>query len=130
MKKKLIQLSKFGLVGVIATLIDFMVLIIATDILNIYYLFSAALGFTISTLFNYWASMNHVFDTKFAANERHKELATFIVLSVLGLAINQVLMWLFVEEFHIYYLFAKVLATTVVMIWNFISRKLLLEKRN
>lgn len=129
MKKLLIQLSKFGLIGIIATIIDFIVLFIATELFKTYYLFSAALGFIISTLFNYSASMNHVFETKFTHNDRHKELSIFIILSVLGLVINQLLMWLFVEDFNIYYIHAKFIATGFVMLWNFISRKLFLEKR-
>lgn len=129
MKKLLIQLTKFGLVGVIATIIDFALLYIATDWLHIHYLISAALSFTVSTLFNYWASMTHVFETKFGPDERHKELVIFISLSIIGLGLNQVLMWLFVEQLMLYYMIAKILATFFVMAWNFISRKIFIEKR-
>lgn len=128
MKKLLIQLTKFGLVGVIATIIDFALLYIATDWLHIHYLISAALSFTVSTLFNYWASMTHVFETRFGPDERHKELIIFISLSIIGLILNQVFLWLFVEQLAFYYMVAKILATGFVMTWNFISRKIFIEK--
>ena len=52
----------------------------------------------------------------------------FVALSVVGLILNQVMMWFFVDITNIYYIFAKVLATIIVMIWNFVSRKIWLEK--
>lgn len=53
----------------------------------------------------------------------------FIVLSVIGLGINQLFMWLFVDMMHIYYMLSKIIATVIVMVYNFITRKIFLEKK-
>lgn len=127
MNKLFAQLMKFGIVGVVATVIDFGVLTILTEFFGVYYLTSAAIGFVVSTLFNYFASMRYVFNSRFGADERHKELLVFVVLSVIGLGLNQLFMWLFVEVAGMFYVFAKVFATTLVMGWNFISRKIWIE---
>ncbi|MER2147418.1 MAG: GtrA family protein [Aerococcus urinaeequi] len=50
------------------------------------------------------------------------------MLSLIGLGLNQVFMWFFVEITVLHYIIAKVLATILVMAWNFISRKIWLEK--
>lgn len=121
------QLMKFGIVGVVATVIDFAVLTILTEFFGVHYLTSAAIGFIVSTLFNYFASMRYVFKSRFGANEKHKELMIFVVLSVVGLVLNQIFMWLFVEIVGIFYIFSKVFATTLVMGWNFVSRKIWIE---
>ena len=57
-----------------------------------------------------------------------QEFIVFIVLSVIGLGINQLFMWLFVDMMHIYYMLSKIIATVIVMIYNFITRKIFLEK--
>lgn len=123
----LTQLFKFGLVGVVATLLDFLFLFLLTDVFGMYYLFSAAVSFVLSTLFNYVASMRFVFNSKFTKDEKTKELLLFTTLSVIGLLLNQFLMWLFVEKIALYYMLAKIVATFFVMAWNFISRKIWLE---
>lgn len=127
MSKLLGQLMKFGVVGIVATVIDFVVLTILTETFGVYYLTSAAIGFIVATLFNYVASMRYVFNSRFGPHEKRKELIIFILLSVVGLGLNQFFMWLFVEFFSIFYIFSKVLATVLVMAWNFVSRKIFIE---
>lgn len=127
MNNLLMQLFRFGLVGVVATVLDFLFLFLLTEIFGMYYLFSAAVSFVLSTLFNYVASMRFVFNSKFTKDEKTKELLLFTILSVIGLLLNQFLMWLFVEKIALYYMLAKIVATFFVMAWNFISRKIWLE---
>ena len=61
---------------------------------------------------------------------RLQELTVFIGLSVIGLGLNQLLMWLFVDKLHIYYMLSKIIATAIVMVYNFITRKLFIERKN
>ena len=51
----------------------------------------------------------------------------FIVFSVLGLLLNNLIMWITVDFLSIYYLLAKILATIIVMVFNFVTRKIFLE---
>ena len=127
MKILFTQLLKFGVVGVMATIIDFFFLFLFTDVFGMYYLLSAAISFVLSTLFNYVASMRFVFNSKFSKDEKSKELILFVILSVSGLVLNQVLLWFFVEKIALYYMAAKIVATFFLMTWNFISRKVWLE---
>ena len=41
--------------------------------------------------------------------------------------LNQMIMWIAVDFFHIFYAVAKIFATLMVTIYNFISRKMFLE---
>lgn len=127
MTNLLTQLFKFGIVGIVATVLDFLFLFLLTDVLEMYYLSSAAISFLLSTLFNYVASMRFVFNSKYGEEEKRKELLLFVALSIIGLLFNQFLMWLFVEQIALYYMTAKIVATFFVMAWNFISRKIWLE---
>ena len=126
MKKLIAQFMKFGVVGVIAFFIDYGLLAFCTEILHINYLVSATIGFTVSVVFNYLASMRYVFTHK-EGMSRRREFIIFVVLSVIGLIINNACLWTGVELLGWHYLVVKIGATAIVMVWNFVTRKIFLD---
>ena len=129
MKKLFSQLIKFGLVGGIAFLIDYGIMVFLTEVFKIPSLISAAISFTVSVIFDYIASVKWVFGVDKEKNSKTKELVVFILLSIVGLGINELIMWIMDKEFGIYYMISKIVATAVVMCYNFITRKLFLEEK-
>ena len=125
-KKLIEQFMKFGVVGVIAFVIDYGLLAFCTEVLGINYLISATIGFTVSVIFNYVASMRFVFTHK-EDMSRQREFIIFVVLSVIGLIINNACMWAGVELLGWHYLIVKIGATAIVMVWNFVTRKIFLD---
>jgi len=125
-KKLIKQLFRFGIVGGIAFLIDYSILFICTEYLGIYYLISSFISFTVSTVFNYIASVRWVFDVDQKKSQR-RNFVLFIVFSVIGLGINQCIMWFGVEKLDLYYMLVKIGATAIVMVFNFVTRKMFLE---
>ena len=129
MKNLIAQFMKFGVVGVIAFFIDYGLLAFCTEILHINYLVSATIGFTVSVVFNYLASMRYVFTHK-EDMSRRREFIIFVILSIIGLIINNVCMWAGVELLGWHYLIVKIGATAIVMVWNFVTRKIFLDAGN
>lgn len=127
MKKLLIQVFRFGLVGGLCFVIDYGLLALLTELAGINYLVSSAVAFSVSVTVNYLLSMHFVFESKENV-DRFREVVLFVALSVVGLGLNQLLMWLGTEIIGVYYLLTKLAATAIVMVYNFITRKLLLEK--
>lgn len=130
MKKLFIQIIKFGLVGGIAFLIDYSLLVLFTEIFHVHYFLSSILSFSVSVIFNYIASVLWVFEVDNEKKNGKTTLIVFILLSLIGLGINQVVMWFGVEQLNISYLIIKFAATFIVMIYNFITRKLILERKS
>lgn len=126
MKKLIAQFMKFGIVGVIAFVIDYSVMIFLTEVFGVPYLISTTISFVVSVIFNYFASMRFVFKRKDDMSRR-REFIIFIVLSVCGLGINDLLMWLMVDSLYIDYRLSKIVVTVVVAVWNFVTRKIFLE---
>ena len=122
----LIQIFKFVLVGVIATIIDFWFLYLFRDICNFSLMISNTLSFSISVIYNYIASKKFVFEVD-KNKDSKKTFSIFVIFSIIGLGINNVLVYIFTNTFKIYYLISKVIATIVVMIFNFITRKKFME---
>ncbi len=127
MKKLIAQFMKFGVVGVIAFIIDFGVMVFLTEVFGVPYLISTTIAFTVSVIFNYVASMRYVFVRKDNMS-RHREFIIFVALSVIGLILNDVFMWLLVDTLFIDYRISKIITTVLVAIWNFVSRKIFLEE--
>lgn len=126
MKKLIKQILKFGIVGGTAFIIDYALLYICTEYLGIYYFISSIISFSVSTIFNYIASIYWVFDVN-KEKSQSRNFILFVGLSIVGLGINQLIMWFGVEQLHVYYMIVKIGATAIVMVFNFITRKLFLE---
>ncbi len=127
MKKLIIQLIKFGVVGVIATLIDLAVLMVLKEFMHIDVLVASAIAFSVSVIANYILSMLFVF--KGSENSKVKEFIVFVALSIGGLLINQFIMWIGTEMLTVYYIWVKIFACVFVPIYNFVTRKIFLEKK-
>ena len=128
LKKLIAQLMKFGIVGVIAFIIDYGLMVLLTEVFGVEYLVSATISFTVSVIFNYLASMRYVFRHK-EGMSRRREFIIFVVLSTIGLGLNDLLMWLFTGLLGISYLISKIIATAFVTVYNFVTRKIFLEDR-
>ena len=128
MKKLISQFMKFGIVGVIAFVIDYGFMVLLTEVFGVPYLISTTVSFIISVIFNYFASMRFVFTRKDDMSRR-REFIIFVVLSVIGLVINDVFMWLMVDFLFIDYRISKIVVTFIVAVWNFVTRKIFLEAK-
>ena len=128
MRKLIEQMIKFGFVGFLCFFIDYGIMVLLTEVAGIVYLVSSACSFTVSVIVNYILRVTFVFETD-KEKSRIKEFIVFVFLSIIGLGINQLCMWFGVELLHISYLIVKIGATAVVMVYNFISRKLIIEKK-
>ena len=127
MKKLINQILKFGVVGGIAFVIDYGILFLLAKVIGLNELISAAISFIISLTFNYFLSTKWVFEAK---KQTPKEVIIFVLLSVVGLGINEVLIYLGTKKLGIDVMIVKLFATAIVMVYNFITRKLILEKQN
>ena len=126
MKKIIIQLIKFGIVGVIAAVIDFGVLMLLKELMHIDVLAASAVAFSVSVIANYILSMLFVFESR--GNSKVKEFLVFVVLSIGGLLLNQFIMWIGTEIMTAYYLWVKVFALVFVPIYNYYKKNIFGEK--
>lgn len=125
------QILRFGVVGGSAFVVDFGLLVILTEIAHLNYLVSATCSFIVSVIFNYILSIYWVFDRCQQRHGIHKvlQIVLFISLAACGLLVNNAIMWVSVEILAISYVIGKLIATFIVMVFNFVTRKMLLEAR-
>ena len=91
-----------------------------------HYFASSAVSFTVSVIVNYILSMRFVFTGK-EDMTKAQEMVIFVALSMIGLVMNQMLMWVAVDHLGMFYAVAKIFSTMVVNTYNFIFRIRFLE---
>ena len=122
------QYAKFAAVGITSLAVDYIFMVFLTEntAFGLDYFQACAFSYTLSVFVNYFLSMKYVFHGRDDMS-KVKEASLFFVLSLVGLFLNQMVMWVAVEVFQIYYIAAKLLSTLLVTNYNFISRKKFFE---
>ena len=123
--KLLVQIFKFVIVGGIATLIDWIIYFICYHFIGIEPLIANIISFTISVIYNFWASIKYVFDVK---NNNKRNFIIFVVFALIGLGLNEIIIFLLHNKLSWNAMLVKIIATAIVMVFNFVTRKKLLEK--
>ena len=125
-KELFIQIFRFLVVGGLAFVIDYVTLIICKEVFNIPVLISSAIAFTISVIANYILSIKWVFNVD-KNKSKEKNFILFIIFSIIGLLLTELIMWFGTDIIKINYLIVKIVATAIVMVFNFVTRKMFLE---
>ena len=109
-------------IGGMAALIEWGGFYFLNHWLLVNYLLATALAFAFSTLCHYLLGNIFVFNSG-TRYERKKELSLVFLVSTIGLLFNLLLMGLFVGFFAWNAMAAKVAASGIVVVWNYLSRK-------
>ncbi len=121
------QFIKFSVVGAIGFAVDFTTLFTLKEFLGFNLYVANTFSFTAAVCSNFLWNSLWTFRGAFSGRKRHRFLP-FAVVSIIGLGINQAILFgahelTGLDDYQYGYLVAKVIATIVVMIWNFIANK-------
>ena len=115
------QFLRFATVGGIATAIHYLILIALVHAASMNAVWASSIGFIVSAVCNYL--LNYRFT--FRSNVEHRRaIIKFFVVAVVGLALNSLTMQIAIEYMSVHYLLAQVLATGLVLLWNFTGNRL------
>ena len=111
----------------VAFALDFGLLVLLTEVVHLHYLVSNIIAFMTGTSLLYVLSVYWVFSRR-AVQSKHLEYWLFILIGVVGVGFNELFIWIFTEKVHVYYLYSKIIAGSIVFFWNFLSRRYILFK--
>lgn len=114
------QFLRFATVGGIATVIHYCVLIALVHGTNMKPVGASTVGFAVSAGCNY--ALNYRFTFR-STVEHRRALVRFFSVAVVGLALNTLTMLIADEYLHVHYLVAQVLATGLVLLWNYAGNR-------
>lgn len=121
-KPFIIQGIRFAIVGGIGTFVNLSLLYILTDIYGILYLISEAIAFTVSVIHNYFWNKSFTFEEDIKEKVIGKGMK-FTIICILALIVNLSVLFILVEYFNIFYLFAEVGAISVAFFVNFFGNR-------
>ncbi len=116
----LLQFLRFSGVGAIGTVAHYAILIALVQAGGVGPVLASSAGFAIGALVNYLLSYHFVF----ASREPHWEAgAKFLGVALAGIFLNALLMSLGTQLLQFHYLFSQILATMLVLLWNFSANR-------
>ena len=121
-----VQIFKFVIVGGTATIIDWIIYYLLYNFLHIPPLIANILSFSVSVIYNYIASVKWVFNVN-QEKSKKRMFIEFMIFSILGLLLSELLLWILIDLLSINAMISKIVATAIVMVFNFITRKIFLE---
>lgn len=141
------EILRFLIVGSVATLVDMFFMGVTMfamqkniypNFLNVFFnspkpstlatVIGTAVGFCVGLIVNYVLSILFVFNEK-GKSKTKKGFVIFTVLSLIGLLINMCGMYLGYDILKLNQWVVKIIMTIVVLIYNYVTRKLLLFKK-
>ena len=117
-----VQLFRYAIVGAIAFIVDYCLLITLTEYAHIHYVIAASISFAAGLIVNYLISIRWVFKTS-AISDRRIEFILFAVIGIIGLIINDITIYALTSAIGIPYWLSKLGSTVIVYFWNFIGRR-------
>lgn len=128
-KENIKQFVSYFCVGGMSAIVEWLMFYIFSAMVHIEYLIATVLAFIFSTTVNWILGRAIAFkgNQKYAGKGIQEFVAVFGV-SAMGLVLNMILMYLFVSIMYlntpVLMTGAKIMATGIVFIWNFLARKL------
>lgn len=104
-----------------ATLVDLGLLYALTEFLHIWYFYSAAFAYFIGMITNY--SLNKYLNFRNRSKQIIQQFGLFATVVLIGLGLNQLILYSLVEFAKLWYMFAKFIAIFIVMFWSFYGHK-------
>lgn len=138
MQNRIKEIMKFVLTGGLCFLIEYAALVALKELAGLDVLIATPLAFLVSVVVNYLMCMAWVFDG--AKNGSRSAQLAFALTSVMGLGLNWLIMWLLTSLWGQdavlitvaglpvkVYMVNKVIATLLVMIWNYLTKRRVLK---
>lgn len=110
------QFMKFAAIGAVGTTAHYLLLIALVEAFSARPAIASTAGFTIGAAVNYCLNYRFTFHS---SSPHAMAIPRFLLIAGIGALINVTLMWLLAESAGVYYLAAQLVATAVVLAWNF-----------
>lgn len=116
MELLVLKFIKFGIVGASGIAVDFAITYVLKEKVRVHKYTANSIGFISAASYNY--TLNRMWTFASTNTNIMNEYFSFILVSVIGLAINSFVLWFFVNRNMNFYT-SKLIAIAITMNWNF-----------
>jgi len=114
---------KFSVVGFSGLFVDFGITFLLKEKLKIPKYVANGCGFVVAATSNYFLNRWWTFESHNPHVE--KEFLSFFLISLIGLGINTLIIWILVSKFKWNFYLGKLAAIVVTTLWNFVANLLI-----
>lgn len=115
----ILKFLKFAAVGFSGLFVDYLFTYIFKEYIKVQKYIANSIGFTIAATSNY--VLNRIWTFESNNPEIAFEYSSFLIISIIGLGINNLVIWLILRKFKMNFYLAKFFAICVVTLWNFLA---------
>ena len=119
------RIIRYFFVGGTAAVVDIGLFTLFASYLGFPWLPVSVCTFILATLVNYLLSIRFVFDSG-ARHKKHVEVLGVFAISTLALLVNQLVLYIAIEQLGWHLVFSKIVATGTVFFWNYFGRSKLI----
>ncbi|MFI3167545.1 MAG: GtrA family protein [Bacillota bacterium] len=123
------EIVKYGIFGVLTTLVNYICYIILTRGFSMHELWGTGIAFILSIIFAYFTNRKWVFESQTVGKEKIAEFFKFVIARISGLFLDLGIMWLFVTHLGYNDLIIKILSNIFIILLNFVISKVFVFKK-
>lgn len=116
------KILRFGVVGFSGVFIDFGLTYLFKEKFKVQKFVANGIGFMVAASSNYF--LNRIWTFKSSNPQIFAEFTDFILVSLAGLTINSLVLWMLNNKFKLPFYLSKLIAIIVTTFWNFIANYL------
>lgn len=122
------QFVRYLFTGGLAFVVDFGLFTMCLYVFGWHYLIANLVGLVAGLVINYYISIVWVFSAckRILGAKKSMEFGIFAFVGIAGVGLNQLCMYLMIGLMEWQELLSKVVAAGIVLMWNFLARKLIL----
>ena len=115
------QLLKFSGVGRVGTAVQYVTLFALVQFGSFYPVLASTTGFVMGAFVNYY--LNYIYT--FKSDKSHFEaMPKFFSVAAVGMFLNGLIMELLISNIDLQYILAQLVATALVLLWNFTANRM------
>ena len=124
------EFIKYCLISLVCTIVLYVIFFVVDSITGGNYLLANFLSYTISfTILFIWD--RKLFKSKpIRKKDKISQIISFIIIRVIGFPLDSLVLHILINNFHIKNMIAKIFGSLIMFIYNYITNKLFIFKKN
>lgn len=119
------EFVKYVIAGGFSFLCDLCALYVCTEYVGLHYLVSGLIGYGVGLVVSYYLNVTWVFRFR-KYDKRVVEFGLFNLIVVAGLILNELIIYVAVDNIEVHYLYGKVASGLIIFLFNYFAKKYLL----
>jgi putative flippase GtrA len=120
MSPQALKVCRYIVSGGTATAVNLLILFLLVHFAGVYYLLASIISFISSTVVSFTLQKFWTFGDR-ARERMHFQFALYAGITAVNIAVNTLLMYLFVTEFGIWYLASQVLSGLIIALMSYFT---------